>query len=210
MSKKIFLIVYCLFMTLVPNANAVELEPYIGVNGGYIFYGNHDNEEWSRRGLEIKNRKTLGVNLGSRINVTSKTFASVEVYYNVVNIVNKDCVLHDEEDFSLVLTTRNLAGLNFGFGCNLNRRFRGRIFASLDVNKLKVSNEYLWGTGDDEIALCDDLVLYNRAIGYGLGVELSYNIIKSVEAKLGYKIIDTSYDGVARTQMVNCGLAYNF
>lgn len=286
--NKIFLIVCFLFTFLISNANAVESESYIGIDSNDIF--RTSTGKYLRQESPVfKGKKTFGLNFGSKINIANGFFTFGELYYNIVNITNKEYSLLDyhydyyddhgnddnvkedsdkskyktkdndtsknkhgddknkHEDSSKdkhktkdknasedkhgsdkkkrednkdqrtthlhsLMTIKNLFGLNFGFGYNFNNRFSGRVFTSLDLNKIrdiKCFEQVVNDKTDDEVHNNYE-VLSKKQLSYGLGLDFWCNINKNTHMKLGYKFTGVKYSHFIRLHMVSVGLTRSF
>lgn len=212
--KKLFLITCFLSSVLMLNAKAVEFKPYVGININTTVKNNY-GEPKDVIDYKLKNKTTLGLNFGSKIDINNDFFTFGEIYYNIINKANHGSIhLNDANGYAYGSDTfKNLFGLNLGLGYNFNEKFNIRIFASLDRNKAYGNSDI-----DYTITYSPTLTTHITAdssgsetkFGYGLGFNLGYNVVENIEAKIGYKFSDTRYNDNFRTHSINLGLAYNF
>ena len=194
--RKLFLITCFLSSILMLNAKAFEYNPYVGISINSVFDKSADYKPLNDL---IKDRTTIGLNLGSKIYDDKEFFLFGELYYNIVNKTN-DINIHLNNSY-LSMTAKNLFGLNFGLGHDFNEELNVRVFASLDNNKLC----------EDYVSPSISYSTSKTKFGYGLGFDLGYNVAKDIEAKIGYKFSDTKYnDDNFKIHMINFGLARNF
>lgn len=143
--------------TLIGTANAVELKPYVGVDGGYVM---------TRPDVENPNNHeefNAGLNVGTKLNINDSYFVGGEVYGRLGEIVDQK-----QSSNYAKWELNNNYGAKVYTGYNFTNEFAGFVAYGLNYMESKTADK----TGTK----------FASSIGAGV----SYAINQNVEARLSY------------------------
>ncbi|MDD2840515.1 MAG: porin family protein [Rickettsiales bacterium] len=143
--------------TLIGTANAVELKPYVGVDGGYAMTrpdveNPNDNEEFN-----------AGLNVGTKLNINDSYFVGGEIYGRLGKLVDQK-----ENDSHAKWELNNNYGAKIYTGYNFTDDFAGFVAYGLNEMREKDSTE----------------TKTKFSSSFGAGV--SYAINQNIETRLSY------------------------
>lgn len=182
--KKI-LCVASVLATLIGTANAVELKPYIGLEGSYskTKFDNYFINNYQPIAENRENNANIGLNAGVKVNLSDKFYVGGEGYLSTGNLIDQDetyTYAINKDDIEKIKLNQ-YAGLRINGGYEFNQYLSAFGFIGLNVNYYE--SEYTDTDSSDYYHSTFDEIILSPSIGFGL----SYNITKNFEAKLSYE-----------------------
>lgn len=144
--------------TLIGTANAVELKPYVGVDGGYV------RTRSDYEGARQYHRFDFGLNAGSKLNITTNYFVGGEIYGRLGKLVDQK----SNADYAK-WELKNNYGAKVYTGYNFTDEFAG--FVAYGLNELRDRME------DEET---------KTKFVSSLGAGVSYAVNQNIETRLSY------------------------
>jgi len=184
--------------TLIGTANAVELKPYVGLEGSYNMVDMDKTDYEGTIETEPKNFN-IGLDFGARLNLNEMFYTALEGYVNTGTLIDEKY----KNTYTGSVEMNNYYGVRAEAGVNVMKDLS--LFAKLGLNQISYEDKY----DDTEAPMKDN----TYAVSYGAGV--GYMLTSSLEAKFTFEYMSPTVkdDGLKYTHDVSTyrvGLNYLF